>query len=186
MNNIVANALRIATDAHHGVFRKYTGRPYIEHPIRVAFAGMYHLRSHPQIEEIAAGFLCHDVDEDNPDYPTERLLREGLPEYSVNIVRQLTNPSKRFPNLSRAERKKMDREHLMSVDWVAKVGKLLDREDNLNEMQGAPTDFIALYCNESTDLVKAILSNVHENDSVLPLLGANVFKTIRNYGFENV
>ena len=50
-------------------------------------------------------------------------------------------------NLKRAERKRLDRERLMTVPRAAKVVKLIDRIDNLREID--PSDgFAELYANE--------------------------------------
>jgi (p)ppGpp synthase/HD superfamily hydrolase len=50
-----------ANNAHKGQKRKYNGRPYIEHPMRVAFAVSLIPEAEPEV--IAAAWL-HDVVED--------------------------------------------------------------------------------------------------------------------------
>jgi (p)ppGpp synthase/HD superfamily hydrolase len=57
---LVRNARAFAAKAHAGVYRKYTGEPYIEHPARVA--GMLAKLGLPP-EVVAAAYL-HDVVED--------------------------------------------------------------------------------------------------------------------------
>lgn len=76
------------------------------------------------------------------------------------LVVELTNPSKKRPDLRRADRKQMDREHLAHVSWLAKVIKLIDRRSNLMEMadQPAEPDFKRLYARESEALLPYLTS----------------------------
>lgn len=64
MNELEARAHAFATDAHGDIDqrRKYTGEPYIVHPIAVAEL----VRSVPHTPEMIAAALLHDVVEDTP------------------------------------------------------------------------------------------------------------------------
>ena len=59
---VVNKALAYATDAHKGQVRKYTGEPYIVHPIEV----METVRRVMDDPEVQAAALLHDVVEDTP------------------------------------------------------------------------------------------------------------------------
>lgn len=149
-------AWNLAREAHRGQKRKYTGDDYLCHPVRVASRVM--MRPDAKGFMVAAALL-HDVIEDcgltEEDLRREfRGWRDG--DLAVDVVVALTNPSKRHPGLKRAERKKMDREHLANQLWEVKVIKLLDRIDNVNEMDKAPDDFVRVYCEESMALADAI------------------------------
>lgn len=149
--SLIIAAARFADEAHAGQKRKYTERPYIEHPGRVA-ARVCRL-SYVNEDWVAAAWL-HDVLEDC-DVTDDKLKYEfGFGIYS--IVKDLTNPSKAFPQLSRAERKAMDREHLSKVSFAAQCIKFIDRADNLRDMTGAPIPFKSLYAAESRLLSEAI------------------------------
>jgi (p)ppGpp synthase/HD superfamily hydrolase len=139
-----------AKAAHKGQFRKYTNEPYVTHPIRVAHAVMLH----PIVAEdmIAAAFL-HDVPEDT-EFTIEQITNLFGQEVGT-LVDELTNQSK-ATGLPRAERKSMDRERLKTVSKKAKIIKMLDRIDNLNEMHGAEYDFKKLYVGESLWLADSI------------------------------
>lgn len=150
MSKTIANAVLLAYQSHDGQCRKYSGTPYILHPIRVAAA----FAMHPLAEEnsLAAAY-CHDLIEDTPqNYSAIEIV---LGKRVADIVQQLTNPSK-GSKLPRAERKNMDRAHLRGVERVSKVIKMFDRIDNLNEMVNAPTDFKMIYAEESLSLLEAI------------------------------
>jgi len=148
--NLILKAAALAREAHSGQRRKYNDLPYVVHPARVAGR----VAIHPDATEdmVAAAFL-HDVVEDTTVL-IETIRRETNPEVA-GFVRWMTNPSKGLKIL-RAERKKMDREHLARAPWQVKIIKLIDRIDNLTEMTGAPEDFARLYADESFRLVEAI------------------------------
>ncbi len=76
----VADALRIATEAHRGQADK-AGQPYIGHVVRVMD------RVDTDVEKMAAAL--HDVIEDTDATP-ESLLRQGVPEHVVDAVLALT------------------------------------------------------------------------------------------------
>lgn len=166
--SIIIAAAQFAEKAHRGQVRKFTNRPYIEHPMRVA--GRACLIPSFGEDEIAAAWM-HDVLE---DYPFVKIPAIFSP-WCYNIVCELTNPSKKHPELNRAARKAMDREHLATVSREAKIIKLLDRIDNLNEMVGADDDFKRLYAEESRALAEALRV---PGDEVIESLGAELFDSI--------
>lgn len=79
--NKVELAISIATKAHEGQIDK-NGEPYILHPLAVGLMGSTD-------EERVVGFL-HDVVEDT-SWTFDDLLREGIPQSSVNALRLLTH-----------------------------------------------------------------------------------------------
>ena len=62
MTDLVKKALEFASNAHNGQTRKYTGEPYIVHPIEV----MELVREVIDDPEVLAAALLHDVVEDCP------------------------------------------------------------------------------------------------------------------------
>jgi (p)ppGpp synthase/HD superfamily hydrolase len=102
---------------------------------------------------MVAAAALHDVLEDT-DCPESDILELVGPEV-LELVKELTNISK-ATEAKRAERKRMDRDRLATVSKETKLIKLIDRIDNLNEMDGAPEDFQRLYAQESLLLVEAI------------------------------
>lgn len=127
--DLILKSAQMAALLHLGQKRKYNGRPYITHPARVAARLCYHPKA--SILVVGAAWL-HDVIEECGISAPE--LERSLPSELVQVVAELTNPSKQFPKLSRPERKAMDRSHLSQVSDVAKLVKLVDRTDNLIEL----------------------------------------------------
>jgi (p)ppGpp synthase/HD superfamily hydrolase len=154
MNKIVA-AARFARLAHQTQKRKYTGEPFITHPTRVAMRVLLHEAA---CENMVVAAFLHDVVEDTHFTFDHLMSRFG--KDVVRICKELTNPSK-GSKLGRAERKAMDREHLATISLEAKIIKLYDRIDNVNDMDGADDDFKKLYCEESR-LLAEVLRDVSE------------------------
>ena len=146
---MIEKARRFAEMAHKGQVRKYNGQPYFTHPERVA-RRLEGLGYGPEM--IAAGYL-HDVVED-----CGVKVKEIEAEFGAKVaalVSGLTNPSKGM-KASRAERKRVDREHLSSQPKEVKVIKLVDRIDNIREMDGADTDFKSTYAKETLLLIPCL------------------------------
>lgn len=171
-DNKIFHAYALAYAAHRGQFRKYVdGVPYILHPVSIAQQTeewvvrnsrepepAFHLiKPRTRVVMSAAG-VGHDVGEDCDPIWMERYKELDLDVF--NLIMELTNPSKKRPDLRRADRKKMDREHLGHVSWMAKVIKLIDRRSNLMEIAGQPAepDFKRLYARESEALLPFLTS----------------------------
>lgn len=148
--NEILKAARFAANAHRDQKRKYTDLPYITHPCRVAGR----VAIHPLANEAAvcAAYL-HDVVEDCGVTLTQLKVEFG--EEVAGLVAWLTNPSK-GSKAPRAERKALDREHIAKAPQIAKVIKLIDRIDNMSEMDGGDEDFVCLYRKETTALLNEI------------------------------
>src|SRR5678815_157199 len=130
MNRITQAAL-FAERAHRGQKRKYSGRPYIEHPGRVAMqATLLGLG-----EDVVIAAWLHDTLEDTlTDRPTlEHLFGEEV-AFTVEL---LTNryTKKNHPTWNREDRKKAEAERLYHCPWKVKVIKCLDRADNLMDLR---------------------------------------------------
>ncbi len=147
----VEDARRFATLAHAGQFRKYNGQPYHVHTRRV---GIRVLQLGLPTYAAAAAH-AHDILEDCKQITYDH-LEDVIGSAAAELVRRLTNPSKRFSHLTRAEKKKMDREHIAEQSVVARCVKLLDRIDNVNDMALAPAADQRRYARESRLLLNAL------------------------------
>lgn len=145
------HAIRFATDCHSGQKRKYTGAPYIQHPLRVMCRA---LQLPGVTEEIACAAVLHDVVE---DCGVERQrLEELLSSEVASLVMELTNVSKQtHPTANREARKKLDWQHLSRASVTAKRLKMLDRMDNLRDIP--PNEgFLRVYVEESRGLLNVL------------------------------
>jgi|2_EtaG_2_1085320.scaffolds.fasta_scaffold09582_5 (p)ppGpp synthase/HD superfamily hydrolase len=155
--DFIVKAAKFAEEAHKGQVRKYSLRPYITHPGRVAASVTIHDIASPTT--VAAAWT-HDVVEDTK-YSLDDVANILSDDVS-KLVDELTNPSKGV-KAPRRVRKEMDRDHLKNVSHEAKILKLLDRTDNIQEMiwdfglfGENERDFARLYAKESRLLVSVI------------------------------
>lgn len=131
MDERAKKALRFAEEAHAGQKRD-GGEPYIEHPKRVAEAVKGYLPG--DMAALSVAYL-HDVIEDTK--ATQDQLFDEFGGYICALVMMLTNPSRTKDNKTpRAYRKMIDRQHIGEAWLVAKVIKVLDRLDNLEDPNG--------------------------------------------------
>ena len=155
----------LAEEAHEGQYRKYVREPYVAHCKAVVDT----MKGLPGTDEddYAAAWL-HDVLEDvaipqdQVHHYAER-IRAAAGDQVLDLVWQLTNPTHapELKRLPRAERKRLDREHLAAVSKKAKRIKLADRLCNITDLaaQDAPPDFRRKYFQE-TELLLNVLADV--------------------------
>ncbi len=151
--NMILRMARVADAGHEGQKRKFTGRPYVEHCDRVAARTARHRDSS---ENMVCAAWAHDLVED-----TEVTLKDlslHFPGEVVQLVGNLTNPSKQHPDLSRADKKAMDRAHLRTCGPDVRLIKMVDRTDNLTDafMNGADASWLTQYAKESYALFTLI------------------------------
>ena len=104
MDVMVQRAIEFATQAHAGQTRKYTGEPYVNHPIEV----MKLVSMVTDDPEVLAAAVLHDVVEDTP--ATIMNIRIGFTPRVAALVDDLTDVSKPEDG-NRATRKELDRQH---------------------------------------------------------------------------
>ncbi len=165
-HHVVKEAALFAAEKHGGQKRKFSEDPYIFHPGRVA---MRMTLLGASDDEIAAAWL-HDVVEDCDVSIAD--IESVFGSYVARLVDGMTNRYKKssFPDLNRAERKRREKVRIQSETLAVKRIKLVDRIDNLREVD--PQDeFTEVYVAESNDLLEVLRgtdqSLEDEFDSVL-------------------
>src|SRR4051812_49014301 len=126
-SELLDKALAFATECHQWQKRKYTGEPYIVHPIAVAKI----VSSVTRDDEIVAAALLHDVVEDCGVMHLEIL--DGFGPRIASLVENLTDIS-RPSDGNRAARKAIDLEHTARAHPDAKTIKLADLLDNTKDI----------------------------------------------------
>ena len=153
---VVAKALVFAYKAHDGQVRKYTGEPYIVHPIAVAAL----VASVTDNQDIIAAALLHDTVEDT-DVTIEDIQRE-FGGYIAAWVSDLTDISKPEDG-NRAIRKAIDLRHTARALPPAKTIKLADLIDNSKSILERDPNFAVYYMKEK----RALLEVLKEGDKTL-------------------
>jgi (p)ppGpp synthase/HD superfamily hydrolase len=146
--NLVAKAFLFAQKAHSAQRRRYTNKPYFNHPLQVACI----VSKVTEDAEILAAALLHDVIEDTAIRP-EQIEAEFTPRVS-RLVKDLTDTSTLDGN--RRTRKEIDRRRIAQADPDAKTIKLADRIDNLPSIIYYDPDFATVYLAETQDLLPAL------------------------------
>lgn len=154
---MVYEALRFAYEAHQGQVRRYTGEPYLYHPIEVMHIveiTTYGAWVQPIQERAMCAALLHDVVED-----TARTL-EDVDAHFGSIVSQwvegLTAPSKPEDG-NRAARMNIDLEYLRRQNDYVHTIKCADIISNVKDIASVCTDkkFAKKYVEEKWSAVEA-------------------------------
>lgn len=150
-DDIAAEALRFATEAHASIDhrRKYTGEPYIVHPVAVAKI----VRTVPHDENMIAAAYLHDVVEDTPVSIEE--IEAAFGEDVASLVGWLTDVSKPSDG-NRRTRKDIDLRHSAAAPARAQTIKLADLIDNTDTIRERDPDFWKVYRREKLRLLDAM------------------------------
>lgn len=153
--------------AHEGQKRKYTGEPYVVHPIAVADL----VRSVPHTPAMIAAALLHDVVEDTPTTLDEIERVFGFEvAVLVEMLTDVSNPS----DGNRAARKAIDREHTAKASPAAKTIKLADLIENSKSIMAHDPAFAKVYLVEKALLLEVL----REGDATLWAMAAEI---VRNH-----
>ena len=149
---VINKALAYATDAHKGQVRKYTGEPYIVHPIEV-METVSRVMDDP---EVKAAALLHDVVEDTP--VSIKDIEDVFGPRVAALVSDLTDVSKPEDG-NRA----LDRQHTAKASPDAKTVKLADLISNGKSIIKDDPNFAKVFMKEKA----ALLEVLTEGDAIL-------------------
>lgn len=143
-------AYEYAKEAHGDQKRKYTGEPYINHPVAVAriVASVT-----DGCNEIAAAFL-HDVIEDT-DRTYQDIFDAGFRHPVADLVLEVSDVS-RPEDGNRATRKEIDRQHLAKASDSGQTIKLADLIHNTESICKYDPGFAAIYMKEKRLLLEVL------------------------------
>lgn len=148
---------------HKDQVRKYTGEPYINHPVEV----MNFLQLFTDDHSILAAALLHDVVEDTD--ATLDNVRTTFGDDIAMLVNGMTEPE--VPaGTNREKRKETYRKHLEQSSWRVKFIKFGDIYSNTKDIAMHDPDFAVVYLSEIERTIKSI------DDDRIPLLMRNIVK----------
>ena len=146
----VMMALGFAAESHTGQVRKYTGEPYINHPVEV----MNIVRSVPHTEDMLCAALLHDVVEDCGVTLGEIYEIFGSEVcYMVNDLSDYSCPE----DGNRTKRKEIDRKWIADASQSSKTIKLADLISNSKSICEHDKDFAKVYIKEK-ELLLGVLT----------------------------
>ena len=140
---------QFATRHHAGQVRRYTGEPYVTHPLWVQQLVM----SVPHSPAMLAAAVLHDVVEDTQATLDDVFAFFG-PEVS-DLVSELTTPPT-DKNLTRTQRKAEALAYLAKASASAQTIKLADLIHNVPSIVEHDPDFAKVYVKEKRDLLEVL------------------------------
>lgn len=146
----ILTAVEFAERAHRGQVRKYTGEPYIVHPLEVAQI----VSSVNASEDVIIAALLHDVVEDCG--VTLDQISRAFGDAVAALVHQVTDVSRKEHG-NRATRKSIDRQHLAIASPQGKTIKLADLISNTQSITQHDPDFAAVYMQEKSELLPLLI-----------------------------
>ncbi|WP_248006370.1 MULTISPECIES: HD domain-containing protein [Sphingomonadaceae] len=155
-SDLVTRALAFATRAHGAIDhrRKYTHKPYIEHPIEV----MQIVQGVSHTDEMLAAALLHDTIEDTA--VTRGDIEEQFGASVAALVMELTDQCHEG---NRATRKAAEAERLATISSAAQTVKLADLISNTRSIVSNDPVFAEVYLREKA----LILSKMRMGDPEL-------------------
>ena len=160
-------AVRFATIQHSGQDRKYSGVPYICHPLAV----MEIVRGVTDNEDMLCAAVLHDTVEDTT--ATIDIVRSNFGDSIADLVDWLTDASKPEDG-NRVTRKEIDRQHTANASPDAKTIKLADLIHNTESITASDPDFAVVYMKEK----ELLLDVLKEGDS---RLWDRAYKSLQDY-----
>ncbi|MEX9786037.1 MULTISPECIES: HD domain-containing protein [Providencia] len=153
--DLIKNALTLATEAHKGQKRKYTGEDYINHPIEVSKIIALLPNS---TDEMVAAALLHDVVEDTE--VTIETIVENFGFQVAYLVRGLTNIKFECKTkFNRNSRYGMNAAKLFFLnDYEIYTVKIADIINNISNVLECDRSFAIPYLAEKKYLFDSILS----------------------------
>lgn len=129
--------------------RKYTGEPYMVHPLSVARI----VAEHGGTEDMVCAAVLHDVLEDTVAKPSE--LERVFGTRVLRLVQEVTEVSSEADG-TRAQRKAKDLAHYAAGSPEAQTIKLADMKDNTRTVLMHDNPFSAIYMGEKRALLEAL------------------------------
>ena len=147
--NLLAKAIQFAVTAHGEQKRKYTGEPYVTHPLAV----MRMVQEVPHTTEMLVAAVLHDVVEDTPVELAE--IKQEFGPVVATYVDGLTDIS-RPEDGNRDTRKSLDRAHTAEQPAEVQTIKLADLIHNTASIEQHDPSFYKVYKQEKIELLKVL------------------------------
>lgn len=148
---MIDSAKQFAEDAHKGQWRKFEGQPFVSHPKSVADS----VKSLPDSsDEMVAAALLHDTVEDTE--ATLEEIEDSFGETVASLVGELTTDKEKRDEFGKA---KYLGYKMAEMSTKALTIKLLDRWDNVNEIEETPEDFRTRYSRETRETISILEEN---------------------------
>ena len=126
----IQSAIEFATQKHEGQTRKFSGKPYVTHPINVSNIVHQYCLGNKNYETLMTSAILHDTLEDTET--TFKEIESNFGKEVSNLVQELTNDNEEL----QAGKTEYMKKKFLKLSNNALILKLADRLDN---MRDAPT-----------------------------------------------
>lgn len=167
LNPDIEKAHSFAKACHRKQLRKYSGTPYIEHPVAVARI----VNSLGYDDHVVIAALLHDVVEDCGITLEE--ITNLFGEKVSRLVEMVTDVSKPSDG-NREVRKELDRQHIAKADHEGQTIKLADLIHNTMSIAVKDKKFAKIYLEEK----KRLLSVLGKGNNVLFVMASIMVKEV--------
>ncbi|MFZ2150878.1 MAG: HD domain-containing protein [Candidatus Absconditicoccaceae bacterium] len=133
----IQKACNIALQAHQGQKRKYSGGPFLEHPIKVALLSARRFAD----SKLVIASILHDTAEDNKDISLQQIYKTFGYEIGFMVDAVTDNINYFFHDPKKKFNDKIEKILYGGIQDVRCILlKLHDRENNINTLGGLDTD----------------------------------------------
>lgn len=155
-NDVYLGAIMYAELKHAGQVRKFSGEPYVNHPVRVAKT----LSAYTTDYSILAAAVLHDTLEDT-DTTIEDLVRL-FGDRVANLVKALTNDPEEIKRVGKTQHLL---EKMAKMDDETLLIKLADRLDNVQDVTFDPTSERYEWSQKYADQTQTLLESLETRES---------------------
>lgn len=145
--NKIKRAIFFATDKHAGQVRKFSGIPYVSHPVAVAEIVS---KVHGATEDMIVAAILHDTVEDTDATHDEIAMRFG--DHVADLVDGLTDKA-HADHGNRAARKAFDRDRIAATAAEVHTIKLADIIHNATSFLAVEDSFAEVWMAEKAALL---------------------------------
>ena len=172
MNNIclISKAKQFATEKHKNQVRKFSGEPYVNHPIRVSQLVLKYSKE-DNLSKMVAAALLHDTVEDT-DTTYAEIQKEFGPAVAV-LVKELTSE----PDIKESKAEYLSNKMFMMSDQALLI-KLADRLDNVTGIKNTPVEFSQRYIKETKIILESLFCSRTQMSSEHFKLFSEIIKEI--------
>lgn len=151
-NEQLKKAAAFAKERHTGQTRKFDGKPYFIHPVRVARIVKQFKGKSKNIDDLMTAAFLHDTVEDTPTTLME--IKSKFGNLVASLVKELTSDADKIKKLGKTDylSNKMTEE----LTDYALVLKLADRLDNVSDFPKATASFVEKYKKETNSILKKL------------------------------
>jgi (p)ppGpp synthase/HD superfamily hydrolase len=142
-------AIKLASEAHKGQKRKFDGKPYLTHPLRVAKLVEKFKGQSKNIEALKIAAVLHDTIEDGDIKPMQ--IKKMFGNMVMAIVRELTSDDDKVKKEGKANY--LSNKLTNDLTDYALVLKLADRLDNVSDIKIASPEFREKYTKETNQII---------------------------------